>query len=151
MEVHQWKDRNQPILLPLIKVVGISGAGKSTLVKGLRRLGYDAYPVSQEHSGMPDLWRQYGEPRVLIYLEVDLDAQRARRPDVAWTSPALYEEHVRLKHARDHAHLRIKTSQMEPEQVLALALTFLKHEKILHAEESLPPVRKTGTVVADTG
>ena len=151
MEVHPWKDRNQPLPLPLIKIVGISGAGKSTLVKGLRNRGYDAYPISQEHSGMPDLWRQYGEPRVLIYLDVDLESQRVRRPDVAWTSQALHEEQARLKHAREHAHLRISTSPMPPDQVLSLALTFLVHEKIHHAEEALPPVRKTGTVLEDNG
>ncbi|MEZ4664332.1 MAG: hypothetical protein R2911_42920 [Caldilineaceae bacterium] len=53
MEVHLWKDRNQPISLPLIKVVGISGAGKSTLVKGLRKLGYDAHPISQSTAVCP--------------------------------------------------------------------------------------------------
>lgn len=99
---------------------------------------------------MPDLWRQYGQPRVLIFLEVDLEQQRIRRPDVAWTANALYEEQLRLKHARDHADLRISTNHMEPQQVLALALTFLAHEKIEHAEQPLPPIRKTGTVVSES-
>ena len=149
MEVHRWNDRSQPISdpLPLIKVVGISAAGKSTLIRGLRNLGYDAHPISQEHSGMPDLWRQYGEPTVLIFLEIDLAGQQARRPDVAWTAKALHEEQLRLKHARDHAQLRISTSQMEPAQVLKLALTFLQHENIHHADAPLPPVKKTGTTL----
>ena len=149
MEVHEWKNRKQPNSIPLIKVVGISAAGKSALVKGLRNLGYDAHPISQEHSGMPSLWRQYGEPSVLIYLEINLESQRVRRPDVTWTSKALHEEQLRLKHAQEHAHLRINTSQMQPQQVLALVLTFLKHEKTHHAEGPLPPVRKTGTVLED--
>ena len=86
---------------PLIKVVGISAGGKSTLVRNLRNAGYDARPVSQEHSSIPDLWQQFDTPDVLIYLDTTLDAQRTRRPDVTWTAETLRAEERRLDHARE--------------------------------------------------
>ena len=72
--------------LPLIKVVGISAAGKSTLVQALRQLGYDAKPISQEHSYIPTLWRRFSLAHLLLYLDNDLVGQRRRRPELA---PAL--------------------------------------------------------------
>ncbi len=77
-----------PNKLPVIKVVGVSASGKSTLVKGLRAAGYDARPVSQEHSNVPDLWKQFDFPKVLIYLDVTLAMQEKRRPDVEWSEAA---------------------------------------------------------------
>ena len=64
---------------PLIKVVGVSASGKSTLVTSLREVGF-ARPVSQEHSDVAELWKQFGFPRVLIFLDNDLAGQRGRRP-----------------------------------------------------------------------
>ena len=60
--------------LPVIKVVGVSAGGKSTLVRLLRERGYDARAVSQEHSEVPTLWKQFEPPRVLIYLDTTLEA-----------------------------------------------------------------------------
>ncbi len=85
--------------LPIIKVVGMSAAGKSTLVGRLREVGYDARPVSQEHSNMPELWRHFGEPAVLIFLNVSLEGQQTRRPDVAWTPRWHQQESERLASA----------------------------------------------------
>jgi len=130
--------------LPLIKVVGASGSGKSTLVSGLRRAGYNARPVSQEHSNIPDLWQQFDRPAVLIFLDVDIESQRRRRPDVTWTDEALFTERQRLAHARDHADLRINTSALSPERVLALVLAYLRHARIRHADHPLEPVPATG-------
>ena len=140
-----------PIQLPLIKIVGMSASGKSTLVKGLRAAGYDARPVSQEHSNIPDLWRQfdasdYGKPMWLIYLDASLDSQRARRPDVSWDEKWWRIEQARLQHARAHADLRIDTSAMSPLQVLDLALLFLQDRGVVHANDPLPPVAPTGGV-----
>jgi hypothetical protein len=132
--------------LPLIKVVGVSASGKSTLVQGLRLAGYNARPVSQEHSNIADLWQQFGKTRVLIYLYADLESQRRRRPDVVWGSAALRVEESRLAHARAHADLRINTSGLAPQGALQIALIFLKHHKIRRASHSLPPVSITGSV-----
>ena len=143
-----------PEPLPTIKVVGMSASGKSTLVAGLRAAGYDARPVSQEHSNVPDLWRRfdaadetdYRPPLWLIYLDVDLEGQRSRRPDVSWSAKWWRTEQARLHHARAHADLRIDTSAMSPEQVLDLALLFLRERGVAHADHPLPPVAPTGGV-----
>ena len=130
--------------LPLIKVIGVSASGKSTLVRGLRAAGYNARPVSQEHSNVPDLWRQFDKPALLIFLDLTQEGQRARRPDVSW-SPAWYRTELnRLHHARSHADLQIDTSEQSPEQVREIALLFLRHQNIAHSEEPLPPLAETG-------
>lgn len=138
-----WNKTPEP--LPLIKIVGTSAAGKSTLVRKLREAGYNAQPVSQEHSYVPTLWREFGKPARLIYLEIDLDGQKHRRPDVSWDRKALRGEQERLTHAREHADLRINTSEMDEAGVLQLAFTYLQHEGIRHADEPLPPITATGT------
>jgi ABC-type glutathione transport system ATPase component len=140
--------KEQP--LPLIKVVGVSGSGKSTLVKSLRTAGYRARPVSQEHSSVPDLWRQFESPRILIYLHVDLEHQLRRRPDVSWSVEQLANEEQRLAHARQHADLRLDTSGLKPEAVLELALALLKYHRIKHADYPLPPVSTTGSARPST-
>jgi hypothetical protein len=133
--------------LPVIKVVGVSASGKSTLVAGLRNAGYDAYPVSQEHSNVADLWKQFGIPRVLIYLDVSLDAQKERRPDVTWDATNRTTEIERLAHARDHADLQIDTSHNSAEQVRRIVLAYLEGKRIRRADSALPPVGQTGASV----
>lgn len=134
--------------LPLIKVVGISAGGKSTLVKELRKRGYHARPVSQEHSNVPTLWEQFDRPRLLLYLDLDLEGQRTRRPDVEWNKAWLAEERDRLRHARDHADLVIDTSTQSADAVLQIALTFLQAKQIRHADTPLPPLAPTGGTLA---
>jgi hypothetical protein len=131
--------------LPIIKVVGISGSGKSTLVRGLRAAGYDARPVSQEHSHVPNLWQQFDRPAFLIYLHANLEDQRARRPDVTWTALAHQEEVQRLRHAREHADLRIDTGNLTPNGVLQIALRFLTSKRVRHAAQPLDPLPATGS------
>lgn len=136
---------------PLIKVVGVSASGKSTLVQGLRARGYNARPVSQEHSSVPDLWQQFDKPRLLIFLDVTLDEQRRRRPDVSWSRGWHFTELNRLHHARSHADLQINTSGILPDGVLDIALVFLRHQQIDHADAPLPPLGATGTARAQQG
>ena len=131
--------------LPTIKVVGMSASGKSTLVQSLRERGYDARPISQEHSSVSDLWRQFDVPVVLIYLDVSLECQRLRRPDVSWNRRYHGQEAARLRHARDHADLRIDTSTMTPSEVLAVVLVLLEQDDRHHADRPLPPVTPTGS------
>lgn len=134
--------------LAQIKVVGVSGSGKSTLVRALRAAGYDAKPVSQEHSGVPTLWREMGLPRVLIYLDVSLAAQRARRQDVSWSEEARAIEVERLADARANADLRIDTSEQTPQEVSKIALAWLGTQKIAHAAAPLPQQGETGAPIA---
>lgn len=131
--------------LPLIKVVGTSGSGKSTLVAELRRLGYRARPVSQEHSDVPDLWQQFGRPFVLIYLYSDLAAQCRRRPGAAADHETARREDHRLAGARQAADLRIDTSNLTPEEVVKLAVVYLQHIRVAHADSPLGPVPLTGS------
>jgi hypothetical protein len=131
--------------LPVIKVVGISGSGKSTLVRGLRAAGYDARPVSQEHSHVPALWQHFERPDYLIFLYASVEDQRARRQDVTWSSDAHHEEMRRLAHAREHADLRIDTGKLTAEDVLRLALSFLIQQRVRHAAQSLAALPITGS------
>lgn len=143
-------DSNKPpmaVELPLIKVVGISASGKSTLVKNLRRAGYNARPVSQEHSHVPSLWQQFDRTSVLIYLDIDLEGQRQRRPDVTWEAAALLNEQERLMHAREHADLKINTTNTEAETVLKVAVAFLQNQRVRHANEPLAPIAATGSAL----
>ena len=133
--------------LPLIKVVGISGSGKSTLVKHLREAGYSARPVSQEHSNVPDLWQQFDRTALLIYLDVSLEAQRQRRPDVTWDADYWQTEYKRLTHAREHADLKINTSALTPETVWQITRAFVEQQRIRHADQSLPPIAATGSAL----
>jgi excinuclease UvrABC ATPase subunit len=130
--------------LPVIKVVGISGSGKSTLVRALRAQGYDARPVSQEHSNVPTLWQQFDHPTYLIYLNAALEDQQARRQDVTWSADAHLEEVRRLSHAREHADLRIDTAGLNPAGVLNVAISYLIQRGVRRADHALDPLPPTG-------
>lgn len=132
--------------LPLIKVIGVSAAGKSTLVAGLRRLGYNARPVSQEHSEVPDMWQRIRPPDWLIFLDLDLPGQRARRPDVSWDAAWRQMELDRLAQARSQADLRLDTGPLTPEEVLQRVAEFLQARGVAHAPGPLPALPRTGGV-----
>ena len=132
--------------LDLVKIVGVSAAGKSTLVAGLRALGYNARPVAQEHSQVPDMWKRIRPPDWLIFLDADLAAQGIRRPDVSWDEPWRHTELVRLAHARQHADLVIDTSLMSAESVLRRAVNFLRLSSVRAAAGPLAALPRTGSV-----
>lgn len=108
-----------------VAVVGPCASGKSTLVEALRAAGYDARHPAQEHSFVPDMWQRLVGPDVLVYLDVDYAAYRARRPHHDPGPAYLAEQHRRLAHAAQHANLRIDTSAMTAEAVRAEVLAFL--------------------------
>lgn len=132
--------------LDLVKIVGVSAAGKSTLVAGLRHLGYNARPVAQEHSQVPDMWQRIRPPNWLIFLDADLTAQGERRPDVSWDEPWRLTELERLAHARTHADLVIDTSLISPENVLQQAVDFLRVSSVEAAPGPLAELPRTGSV-----
>ena len=142
MQEHRWTQREPPSLA-IVKVVGLSASGKSTLVAGLRAAGYDARAVSQEHSRVTDLWRQFDPPAGLIYLGVSLAAQQ-QRTEVTWTQAALDEERRRLAHAYQHADLRLDTSYLTPARVLDVALRFLDGLRLRRADVPLAARPPTG-------
>ncbi len=110
----------------IIKVVGICGSGKSTLVQKLRQLGYDARQISQEHSGVPDLWRRRHPPDVLIFLDASNAEARRRYQHLNLHDAYLERERQRLGHARAHADCYILTDDLTPDDVLAQVLACLQ-------------------------
>ena len=101
-----------------IKIVGVCGSGKSTLAKQLQALGYDAQQVSQEHSGVPDLWRRQHPAAALVYLDASGPVLRQRYPHLDLHDAYLAVERQRLKHARQHADCYLVTDHLLPEQVV---------------------------------
>lgn len=110
-----------------VAVVGACAAGKSTLVAALREAGYDAQHVAQEHSYVPDMWKRVSRPDVLVYLDVDYESIRERRPRMRFRQDDLAEQKQRLEHARQHSDLYVDTSDMSPAGVETRALSYLEN------------------------
>lgn len=111
--------------LPRIAVVGPCVSGKTELVTALRERGYEARHVAQEHSYVPYMWERRSRPDVLIFLDVNYEAAKARRPAIAWGPERLEEQATRLAHARDHCDLYVDTSPLSVEEVRERVLAFL--------------------------
>ena len=109
----------------LIGVVGPSASGKSTLIAGLEKHGYLCRHIAQDHSYVPDMWKQLTNPDVLIYLEVSFAVSLARRGSDRSLADHI-EEVRRLADARAHADLLIATDGLTAVQVLQSAIDFLK-------------------------
>lgn len=109
-----------------VAVVGACASGKSTLVSFLRKKGYDARHVAQEHSYVPSMWQRISRPDVLIYLDIDYGTVTARRPWLNIQPDDLVEQNRRLHHALEHCHLYIDTNQLNEEEVQGRALSFLR-------------------------
>ncbi len=116
---------------PVIHIVGVCGSGKSTLARHLNLRGYEARQISQEHSGVPDLWRWRRTPDALIYLDASNEQIRQRYPWLNLTDAYLGQERIRLAHARDHADCYLFTDGLTPEQVAEKALICLEKLGVL--------------------
>lgn len=110
---------------PVIGVVGPCAAGKSTLVGQLRSRGLQVRHIAQEHSYVPDMWRQIANPDVLIYLDVSFEVSR-QRTGSSWSRDIYGNQVERLAHARQHADLFIETDERTPEQVLGIVVDYLE-------------------------
>lgn len=108
-----------------VAVVGVCAAGKSTLVAALRKDGYEARHVAQEHSHVPDLWQRNGRPDVLVYLDASYETIQVRRAQTLFRPEDLREQRRRLAHARAHCDLLINTSRLDATDVVAQVLAFL--------------------------
>jgi dienelactone hydrolase len=108
-----------------IVVVGPCASGKSTLVAALRARGYDARVSGQEHSAVAALWRT-AQPDVLIALDADIAAVRARRAE-SWPEWLHDLQLTRLRQAIEAADVRIDTSSLAADRVTDLVLDFLEH------------------------
>lgn len=107
-----------------IGVVGPCAAGKTTLIVALRKLGYHAHHIAQEHSYVADMWLRISKPDVLIYLDVSYKNSMLRRP-MNWDEADFLEQVHRLQHARQHARLYIDSNDLTPDEVLQKTLVFL--------------------------
>lgn len=109
-----------------VKIVGICGSGKTTLARRLTALGYQAWQVSQEHSGVPDLWQRRNPADVLVYLDASGPVVRARYPHLDLHDAYLDEQRRRLAHARAHADCYVLTDGLTPDEVLTRVLDCLR-------------------------
>ncbi len=108
-----------------IAIVGPCSSGKSVLTTELRQLGYEVRQPAQEHSYVADMWRRLTQPDLLIYLDVDYQSARTRRPKTT-TPQRLAEQHERLNHARQHCDFYLDTSGLTSVEVKTAVLQFLQ-------------------------
>ena len=104
-----------------IAIVGPCGAGKTTLARDLRRKGWQARAIAQEHSYVPSMWQRVTKPDLLIYLDASYDACTRRR-NLSWLPHEHAEELRRLAHARQHCDLYVATDDLTPDRVTDLVL-----------------------------
>jgi len=109
----------------IIGVVGPCAAGKTTLISALEERAYVVKHIAQEHSYVADMWRRLTNPDLLIYLDVSYALTLERRK-INWTEKEYENQLHRLRHAREHADLYIKTDDWTQEEVLNKVLAFLK-------------------------
>jgi Ni2+-binding GTPase involved in maturation of urease and hydrogenase len=102
---------------PRIAVVGPCASGKTTLVGNLLRQGVEAWAVSQEHSGVQQLWARRS-PDMLVALDVSLEVLRTRRSP-EWSAAIYVAQHERLRDAFANADVLLDTGELSEEAVLA--------------------------------
>lgn len=108
-----------------IGVVGPCAAGKTTLISALRKVGFRARHIAQEHSYIADMWQRISKPDVLIYLDVSYQISMQRRP-MNWSETDFLDQVRRLQHARAHANIYIDSNDLTPAEVLQKTLDFLE-------------------------
>ncbi len=115
----------------LIGVVGNCAAGKTTLVEGLKRRGYQAVNIPQEHSVTPRFWRKFNVD-FLVMLSCTLASAQARR-QVPWGQERLDQQAAILADAKDNCHLYLPTDDYTIPEVLEHVIQVFEAWK--HREE----------------
>jgi len=108
-----------------IGIVGPCAAGKTTLINGLLNNGYNAKQIAQEHSYVQDMWERMTHPDILIYLDVSYSYTMKRR-NLNWSKKEFNTQVNRLRHAREHADIHIKTDSFSAQDVLDRVMKFLE-------------------------
>jgi ATPase subunit of ABC transporter with duplicated ATPase domains len=121
----------------LIGIVGPCGAGKTTLMTGLKKHGYDARAIAQEHSYVPAMWQKLTKPDLLIFLQASHTTGALRR-NLNWTHAEWELQQHRLAHAYQHAHLIVNTDSLLISEVLSTVLVFLAS----HPGSGQPPTNQ---------
>ncbi len=80
---------------------------------------------AQEHSLVPSMWQRFSRPDVLIYLDLNYDEARRRRPHQDGGPQRLAQQHARLAHALAHADLYVNTTGLSAEDVRSCVLDYL--------------------------
>jgi cytidylate kinase len=101
---------------PKIAIVGPCASGKSTLAARLQEAGIPARQIAQEHSYVRDMWQVLTQPDVLIFLDADYETCTQRK-DLDWTEDEYLEQQRRLRHAREHCHILVDTTDLTAEEV----------------------------------
>ncbi len=109
-----------------IAIVGPCSSGKSTLGQALMAHGYTVRQPAQEHSLVPDMWQRVSKPDILIYLDVDYEHARQRRPHHDGGLERYQNQNRILAHAREHCHFYLNTNGLSPKEVQEKTFTFLQ-------------------------
>lgn len=109
----------------LIGVVGPCSSGKSTLVMGLKKRGFHARNIAQEHSYVKNMWRRLTNPDILIFLNASYSVAQARRK-LSWNTKEYKIQENRLRDARQYADFYLDTDELSPKEVLEKVIGFLE-------------------------
>lgn len=101
-----------------IAVVGGCASGKSTVVAELQRIGYSAYIVGQEHSGVKSLWTAQS-PDAVVFLHIAFDEVKQRRGD-HWPEWLYLKQQERLSEARASADIQIDTAKHSVDETIRI-------------------------------
>jgi len=99
-------------------------------VEGLKRRGYRARAIVQEHSYVPSMWQRITNPDILIFLDASYPVTCQRRK-LDWTEAEYAEQQQRLAHAREHADFYVQTDDLSIEAVLERVIDFISKLKIM--------------------
>ena len=115
-----------PLSSALIAITGVCGAGKSTLAGALCARGYNARQVSQEHSGVPNLWRRLVHADLLIFLDASLDTVRRRLASPGWPAWLYEAQRGRVELARQQCDIYIATDDLTAADVTEQVVSWLE-------------------------
>lgn len=110
-----------------IGVVGPCAAGKTTLINNLKKQGYHARQIAQEHSYVQDMWARISKPSLLIYLDVSYE-NSINRKRLNWSRKEYQTQIERLYHARKNADIYIDTNNINSDEVFSTTVERLNKQ-----------------------